>query len=301
MVFPGQGSQKLGMLSDVAKHEPEVLKTFAEASECLGYDLWELTQTDEARLQQTMYTQPALLTASVALWRIWQQKEFPAPTMMAGHSLGEYTALVCAQSISFIDAVQLVSKRGELMQKAVPATVGAMAAIIGLSDDDVIDLCGIHRHNQVLMPANYNALGQVVVAGHVEAVGRLVADAKNAGAKLAKVLSVSVPSHCSLMDVIVDEYTSYLNGVTFSLPDTTVIHNTTAKRAENIEQLKENLLAQLSTPVQWVKSVQYMGERVQLVIELGPSKVLTGLIKRIEKGLRVTAIGGLSDFAHFDK
>jgi len=291
-VFPGQGSQAVGMLKELASQFPIVAQTFAQAAEVLNYDLWQLVQEGpEQRLNQTEFTQPALLAASVALWRIWRQQQGPQPTLLAGHSLGEYTALVCAEAMAFTDAVSLVAARGRLMQKAVPEGIGAMAAIIGLEDAQVAELCQTAAQTEIVTPANYNAHGQIVIAGHKEAVERAVEFAKQAGAKLAKLIPVSVPSHCPLMEGAADELSQRLSQIKLVSPQIPVVNNVDVAVVTDPEAIKQALVRQLSKPVQWVKTIEYMAaSQVQLLIECGPGKVLAGLNKRIKPDLTTLAI-----------
>lgn len=282
-VFPGQGSQSLGMLADYA-NEASVQDCFNEASEALGLNLWDLSQTDEARLSQTEFTQPVLLTASVALYRLWQARGGATPQWMAGHSLGEYSALTCAGAFDLAAAVRLVNSRGRCMQNAVPAGVGAMAAVIGLDDDGVQALCDALAGDEVLAPVNFNSPGQVVVAGHKAAVDRAVAEGKAHGARMVKPLAVSVPSHCALMQDAAEDFAEQLRAVELRGPAIPVIHNVSASVAADIESIQEALLQQLYSPVRWVQSMQYaIAEGAESAIEFGPGAVLQGLNKRIKK------------------
>lgn len=291
-VFPGQGSQQVGMLAELAEANPVIQSTFAEASEVLGYDLWALVQDGPAEdLNQTDKTQPALLTAGVALWRLWQEKGGAQPAVMAGHSLGEYTALVCAGAIDFKDGVKLVKLRGEFMQQAVPAGTGAMAAILGLSDDAIEAACEAAAEGQVVSPVNYNCPGQIVIAGEKDAVERGIAQCKEAGAKRAVPLPVSVPSHCALMKPAAEKMAAELANIEVKMPAIPVMQNVDAAVPESVEQLKDNLLAQLYSPVLWTKTVQAMVEQgVESTVECGPGKVLSGLNKKVHKPLTVGAI-----------
>jgi [acyl-carrier-protein] S-malonyltransferase len=294
-VFPGQGSQQLGMLADLAETHSVIEETFAEASEVLGYDLWALVQKDADKLNETDKTQPALLTASVALWRLWQQQGGVQPAYVAGHSLGEYSALVCAGVMAFSDAVNLVRLRGEYMQQAVPAGEGAMAAIIGLADDQVVAACeGVEG---VVSAVNFNSLGQVVIAGHVAPVEAAMAAAKEAGAKRALPLPVSVPSHCELMIPAGKKLALDLEKIEFNAPNCTLIQNVTAKAESDPAKLKANLLAQLSEPVLWTQTVALLSDLgVTETLECGPGKVLSGLNKRIVKGLGAATIADVASF-----
>jgi [acyl-carrier-protein] S-malonyltransferase len=291
-VFPGQGSQKVGMLAELAELYPVIINTFAEASDVLGYDLWDLIQNGpEEDLNQTDKTQPALLTSGVALWRLWQEQGGVMPSVVAGHSLGEYTALVCAGSISFADGVNLVKLRGEFMQQAVPAGTGAMAAILGLDDDAISQACADAAQGEVVSPVNYNCPGQIVIAGNKEAVARAIDKCKEAGAKRAIPLPVSVPSHCELMKPAAEKMAAELAKIEVQMPTIDVVQNTTAAMASTVEELKANLLAQLYSPVLWTSSVQAMIEKgVESTVECGPGKVLSGLNKKIHKPLIVAAI-----------
>ncbi|RTE64311.1 [acyl-carrier-protein] S-malonyltransferase [Amphritea opalescens] len=291
-VFPGQGSQHLAMLAELAAEHAIIQDTFAEASQVLGYDLWALTQDGpEADLNQTDRTQPALLTAGVALWRLWQQQGGAMPAVMAGHSLGEYTALVCAGAIDFKDAVNLVKLRGEFMQQAVPAGTGAMAAILGLADDAIAAACEAAAGDEVVSPVNFNCPGQVVIAGNKAAVERAMEGCKAAGAKRAIPLPVSVPSHCVLMKPAAEQMQAALKNIEIKLPAIQVIQNFTAKAADSVDELVDNLLAQLYSPVLWTDSVQNMLEQgVERTVECGPGKVLSGLNKKVQRSLVVAAI-----------
>ena len=294
-VFPGQGSQQLGMLADLAKKHDIIERTFAEASDVLGYDLWDLVQNDVEQLGQTDKTQPALLTASVALWRLWEQQGGEMPTYVAGHSLGEYSALVCAGVIGFADAVALVKLRGEYMLQAVPAGEGAMAAIIGLDDAKVIAACD--AVSGVVSAVNFNSPGQVVIAGHVAAVEEAMANAKEAGAKRALPLPVSVPSHCELMIPAGKKLADKLESIEFSVPTCTLIQNVTAQAVSDPSVIKINLVSQLSEPVLWTQSITLLSELgVTEAVECGPGKVLSGLNKRIVKGLSTSSLGDLLGF-----
>ena len=284
-VFPGQGSQSVGMLSALAMHHSTIKATFAEASECLGYDLWALTQEGPTeKLNQTLYAQPALLAAGVALWRMYNDRRQGAlyPTFLAGHSLGEYTALVCADAIDFQDAISLVAERARLMQLAVPEGVGAMAAVLGLSDADVLTICQDSAQDEIVSPANYNTVGQVVIAGHKTAVLRAIEKAKSIGAKRAILLPVSVPSHCALMTPAAVEFAKNIERVRFRKPIIPVLHNVDVSTHNNTKDIQRVLCEQLYSPVYWVKTVQVLFQKgVQHILECGPGVVLTGLNKRI--------------------
>jgi len=292
MVFPGQGSQSVGMLAPLAAAFPVVTETFAQASRVLGYDLWARVQDGPAELlNQTACTQPAMLAAGVATWRCWQQKSASQPAVMAGHSLGEYTALVCAGAIDFEDAVALVEKRGNFMQRAVPEGSGAMAALLGLDDEQVKSICNEAADGQVVSAVNFNSPGQVVIAGQVDAVERAMALAKAAGAKRALRLPVSVPSHCALMKPAAEALAAELAATTIRVPDVAVMHNVDVGIKDNADAIREALAAQLYQPVRWVETVRAMhAAGINRIIEMGPGKVLAGLNKRIEKSLSAIAV-----------
>lgn len=286
-VFPGQGSQSLGMLSGLGKSHPIVRQTFEEASTVLGMDLWALIQEGpEESLNSTVNTQPAMLVAGVALWRVWCGSTEIRPLWMAGHSLGEYTALVCADALTFADAVNLVRSRGEVMQSAVPSGVGAMAAIIGLDDEQVRDAClAAESPSEKVAPANYNAPGQVVIAGHAEAVLRAMNEAKGLGAKRAIQLPVSVPSHCVLMKPAAERFADILGNIQVQTPRFTVLHNVDATARDSAEDIRSALVEQLYCPVRWVDTVNQLSALgVDRIVECGPGKVLAGLNKRIAPG-----------------
>jgi [acyl-carrier-protein] S-malonyltransferase len=288
LVFPGQGSQSVGMLGALAESYPQVQETYAEASQVLGYDLWQLVQSGPAEaLNQTAKTQPAMLAAGIAVWRVWQAEGGPAPRMMAGHSLGEYSALVCAGALAFSDAVALVADRGRFMQDAVPAGSGAMAAILGLDDERVRAVCADAAQGEVVEAVNFNAPGQVVIAGAKPAVDRACELAKGAGAKRAMLLPVSVPSHCALMRPAAEHLGERLAGIPIASPTIPVLHNVNVETTTDPETIRELLAAQLYSPVRWVETVRAMGAAgVELLLEIGPGKVLAGLTKRIDKQLK---------------
>ncbi|NAW33367.1 ACP S-malonyltransferase [Halomonas alimentaria] len=292
LVFPGQGSQQVGMLRELAERYSVVGTTFEEASEALGYDLWQVVQEGPAEaLNATACTQPALLTASVAIWRIWQELEGPRPGAMAGHSLGEYSAMVCAGVMPFAEGVRLVKLRGEAMQAAVPAGQGAMAAILGLDDAVVEQACAEAAHGDVVSAVNYNAPGQVVIAGSKAAVERAIVGCQEAGAKRAMPLPVSVPSHCALMEPAAERLAAALGEVTLKAPRYTVIQNVDAQAHADVETLRTRLIEQLYRPVRWTSCVEAMSERgAEVFIECGPGKVLTGLGKRIARGSKGLAV-----------
>jgi len=294
-IFPGQGSQSVGMLQELAQQYPVVQETFAQASAELGYDLWQLTQDGpKEELDRTVKTQPALLTAGVAAWRVLQEKGVALPSFLAGHSLGEYTALVCANALKFEDAVTLVSKRGLYMQDAVAEGEGGMAAIIGLADLDVQEICELSAEDDVLAPANFNAIGQVVIAGNAEAVDRAVILAKEKGAKMAMKIAVSVPAHSLLMQPAANRLKTVLDKMEIKIPEIPVIHNVDVQSHSDADTIKDVLILQLFSPVRWVETVQHLvTQGVDQFIECGPGKVLSGLIKRIDKSLKTQTLGDL--------
>ena len=292
LVFPGQGSQAVGMFSALAQDFDIVAATFDQASERLGYDLWALAQNGpEADLNRTAVTQPALLTAGVAVWRIWQSRNGPVPSLLAGHSLGEYTALVCAGVLPFDQAVSLVEDRGKAMQSAVAEGSGLMAAILGLDDAAVEILCRAAAQGQVVTTANYNSPGQVVIAGDHDAVQRAIDLAREQGAKRAIPLSVSVPSHCALMRDAATVFAARIEAVDFTDAAIPVIQNVDATARTGSADIKAALIRQLHEPVRWVDSVHGMkAAGITTIIESGPGKVLTGLIKRIDRDMNALAI-----------
>jgi len=291
-VFPGQGSQSVGMLNALAESFPQVKNTYAEASAALGYDLWSIVSAGpEEKLNQTEITQPAMLAAGTAVWRVWEAEGGPAPSVMAGHSLGEYTALTCAGALDFGDAIRLVADRGRYMQEAVPAGQGAMAAVIGLEDDQVRALCEQNAQGEVLSPVNFNSPGQVVIAGTVSAVARAVANAKSAGAKLAKQLPVSVPSHCALMHPAAERMRDRLQQVQITAPRIPVLHNVHVRSETDPAAIREALVRQIESPVRWVETIQHMAaDGIQKLVECGPGKVLAGLNKRIDKNTQTLSV-----------
>jgi len=280
------------MLAELAAAYPIVEETFREASDALGYDLWALVQNGPAEeLNKTWQTQPALLAASVAIFRVWQQQGGKAPALMAGHSLGEYSALVSAGVINFADAIRLVELRGKLMQEAVPEGTGAMSAIIGLDDASIAKACEEAAQGQVVSPVNFNSPGQVVIAGNKDAVERAGAACKAAGAKRALPLPVSVPSHCALMKPAADKLAVALEKITFNAPTVAVVNNVDVQCETSPEAIRSALVRQLYSPVQWTKSVEFMAAQgVTQLLEVGPGKVLTGLTKRIVDTLTAAAI-----------
>ena len=293
MVFPGQGSQTVGMLAELSGDYPIVQETFKQASETLGYDLWQLVQEGSAEeLNKTWQTQPALLTASVAVYRVWQQK-YPElkPEVMAGHSLGEYSALVCAGVLDFQDAVKLVELRGKLMQQAVSEGTGAMYAIIGLDNEAIINACKQAEQGEVVSAVNFNSPGQVVIAGAKAAVERAAALCKEAGAKRALPLAVSVPSHCALMKPAADQLSVSLESITLKAPTVSVLNNVDVKAETDADAIRNALVRQLYSPVRWTETVEKMSHSgVEVLVEIGPGKVLNGLTKRIVDSLQATSV-----------
>ena len=291
IVFPGQGSQSLGMLSDLSSNFSIVKDIFSEASDALDLDLWKLVQEDEDALNQTENTQPAMLAAGYATYKVLSNEVDLSPICMAGHSLGEYTALVAAKSLDYFEAVKLVRKRAELMQSAVPSGTGAMAAILGLDDEKVIEICRQSKISGVVEAVNFNSPGQVVIAGENEAVNKACELMKEAGAKHTLLLPVSVPSHCSLMNNAAQEFSYSVDAVNFKMGETSVLHNIDASYADDTNEIKLKLVEQLCKPVLWTSSVQKMQQLgVEKLIELGPGKVLAGLTRRIDKSLSSLAV-----------
>ena len=297
--FPGQGSQSVAMLAELAENFPVVIDTYKEASDALGYDLWELVQQGPAEaLNQTDKTQPALLAASVAIWRVWAQQGGEKPSVVAGHSLGEYSALVCAGVIDFKDALKLVELRGQLMQQAVPAGTGAMYAIIGLDNAAIASACEQAAQGEVVSPVNFNSPGQVVIAGNKAAVERAGALCKEAGAKRALPLPVSVPSHCALMKPAAEKLAVALQDIEFKTPEIAVINNVDVIAETDAEKIKDALVRQLFCPVRWTEIVEKMAaDGVTLQIEAGPGKVLSGLVRRIDKSFTAQAINDSATLA----
>lgn len=286
-IFPGQGSQSVGMLASFAEN-PTVQRTFEEASSALGYDLWELCQNGPAEeLNKTEKTQPALLTASVALWRLWCEQNGSKPEYLAGHSLGEYSALVCADVLSLADAVKLVEARGQFMQQAVPAGTGKMAAIIGLDDALIQQACEESAEGDVVSPVNYNSPGQVVIAGSAAAVERAMTACKDKGAKRALPLPVSVPSHCALMEPAADQLAKKLTALSLNVPQISVVNNVDVSLESESEAIKQALIRQLHNPVRWTETIEKLKQSgVTDLVECGPGNVLSGLNKRISRDLK---------------
>ena len=289
-IFPGQGSQSVGMMADFNGH-PLIQSTFNEASEVLNVDFWKMATEPNEDINQTIHTQPILLTAGIATWRLWQSKSDKLPTYLAGHSLGEYSALVASNAIEFKDALKLVKYRAEVMQKAVPEGVGAMAAILGMTDQEVVDACKEAQENEVVEAVNFNSPGQVVIAGNVLAVERAIEIAKSNGAKRAILLPVSVPSHCSLMQKASEELRAYLDTIPIYKPSINVIHNVDVMTHDDANSIKDALSKQLCHPVRWVETIQKIAShQISDIAECGPSKVLTGLAKRISAELKGAAL-----------
>ena len=291
IVFPGQGSQSIGMLSDLSSNFSIVSEIFQEASDALGVDLWKIAQEDQEALNLTENTQPIMLAAGYATYKVLSNEVKLLPVCMAGHSLGEYTALVASKSLNFFDAVKLVRRRAELMQSAVPSGTGAMAAILGLDDEKVIEICTQSNISGVVEAVNFNSPGQVVIAGEKEAIKSACESMKGAGAKRALVLPVSVPSHCSLMNDAAQEFSHSVDAVNFKMGETRVLHNIDASYADDANEIKLKLVGQLYKPVLWTSLVQKMQQLgVEKLIELGPGKVLAGLTRRIDKSLSSFAV-----------
>ena len=298
-IFPGQGSQSVGMMADFNDH-PLIKSTFNEASEVLNVDFWKMATEPNEDINQTIHTQPILLTAGIATWRLWQSKTDKLPTYLAGHSLGEYSALVASNAIEFKDALKLVKYRAEVMQKAVPEGVGAMAAILGMTDQEVVDACKEAQENEVVEAVNFNSPGQVVIAGNVLAVERAIEIAKSNGAKRAILLPVSVPSHCSLMQKASEELRAYLDTIPIYKPSINVIHNVDVMTHDDANSIKDALSKQLCHPVRWVETIQKIAShQISDIAECGPGKVLTGLAKRIStelKGATLVSENAIDEF-----
>ena len=300
MVFPGQGSQSPGMQKDLAEQFEVVRDTWAEANDTLGFDIWALASNGPTEeLGKTTNTQPAMLTAGVAAWRAWQEAGGGAAAQMAGHSLGEYTALVCAESVDFADALKVVKRRSELMQEAVPVGIGAMAAVLGLEDEAIISLCDEASTIGIAEPVNFNSPGQVVIAGHARAVSQAVEFAKEHGARRAIVLPVSVPSHSSLMRQAGESLTESLAAAAFETPKVTVLTAATGEPYADADDIRTRLSMQVYSPVLWVRTVEALIKAgAGSIVECGPGKVLAGLVRRIDKTINV---GTISDSASLDK
>lgn len=291
-IFPGQGSQQVGMLKESYAQFPLVRKTFEEASRYLGKSLWPLASEGPLELlHATENTQPVLLTASVALWRVWQSGQAPSPAWLAGHSLGEYSALVCAEALSFEEGLRLVALRGKCMQEAVPEGVGAMASVLGLEAAQVFEICQEAQGSEIVAVAGENTIGQTVIAGHQTAVSRAMALARLRGAKKVVLLPVSVPSHCALMKHCEPVFQEALASVRFTLPRIPLLHNADVAISHHPDEIRMRLLAQLSQPVRWVETIQrFVVEGIQIAVECGPGRVLTGLVKRIDPRIKALSI-----------
>ena len=294
IVFPGQGSQSVGMLHDLASKYPMITEKFREVSDVLNFDYWNLTQQGPVEtLNQTEYTQVVMLVADVAIYSVIQSLgQTTKPQMMAGHSLGEYAALVCSGALNLTDAAELVRARGRLMQETIPLGSGAMAAIVGLSDEQVEDICQqASTASELVTPANFNTIGQVVIAGNTPAVERAITIAENMQARMATIIPVSVPCHCPLLHTAAEKFAEVLANTNISIPEVPVVSNVDLSIYKSVEQIKELLAKQLYSPVQWVKTIQLMQkEGVQQILECGPGKVLSGLAKRIDRSLQVDQV-----------
>lgn len=291
-VFPGQGSQSVGMLAELAVQYPSITQTFEMVSERLGYDVWHLVQQGPLEtLNETVHTQVVMLTADISIYNILMQQGVTPAAIMAGHSLGEYAALVAAGALTLPDAAMLVRTRGQLMQETVPLGAGAMAAIVGLTDEQVQQLCEeVSTAAFVVSPANFNAVGQVVIAGHTEAVVAAIERAEILNARLAKIIPVSVPCHCSLLEKAAEQFQDALLNTAFEIPKIPVISNVDLSIYQSTEQMRMLLQAQLYRPVRWVETIQtFKNKGIEFVIECGPGKVLSGLIKRIDNTLRAVS------------
>ena len=299
-IFPGQGSQSVGMLHELAEHHSLINTLFSSVSDRVGYDVWELVlHGPESRLNQTEYTQVAMLTADVAVYELLKQHNAPVASMMAGHSLGEYAALVCAGALSLPDAAVLVGLRGKLMQESAPVGQGAMAAIVGLTDEQVRDVCQ-HASSETyqVMPANYNAIGQVVIAGHTSAVEKAIVLADDMDARMAKMIPVSVPCHCSLLTQAAEKFSDALQNAPFKIPTVPVMSNVDLSVYESPAQMRTLLKEQLYKPVRWVETIQRMKDNgVEYLVECGPGKVLSGLTKRIDKTLQSISVNDPSSLS----
>lgn len=297
-MFPGQGSQSLGMLAELSELHASIRESFVEASDGAGVDLWALSQGGpEEMLNRTEYTQPALLAAGVAVWRLWQARGGAQPALLAGHSLGEYTALVAAGALSLRDGAHLVRLRGQLMQEAAPAGVGAMAAVLGAEDALVEEICQAVSGSEVVVPANYNSPGQIVIGGHAGAVDKALTRLAEAGVRKAVKLAVSVPSHTPLMREAANRLAEAMTGLEWRLPSLPVVQNVDAQVHASVEAIRDALVRQLYLPVQWTGCVQALAAAgVQRAAECGPGKVLTGLVKRIDKSIDGRAIGTPAEF-----
>ena len=302
VVFPGQGSQSIGMLSDYAETWPQIEETFKQASDILAYDCWDIVCNGPVeKINKTEITQPIMLAADIAVLRVMAQQCMLMPMVFAGHSLGEYAALVAAEALDFEDAIKLVSRRGQLMQAAVPQGEGAMAAIIGLNDDPIINICEqVSADTGIPVEAvNFNSPGQVVIAGATEAVNKAMELLKEEGAKRVLPLPVSVPSHSSLMKPAADELAEYLKDVTINTPKVQVIHNVDAKSHENPDDIRDALVRQLYNPVRWKQTIQIITDGADVVVECGPGKVLGGLTRRINKDVNSYSLDNMASMQKF--
>lgn len=299
-LFPGQGSQKIGMLSEMAVRHTSICETFSEASDVLGYDLWDLVQNGQQdAINLTERTQPALLTASVAVWRAWRQSGGQKPAILAGHSLGEWSALVCAGVVAFTDAVSLVRLRGMYMQEAVPAGMGAMAAVMGLSDEKILNCCNLAAEGEIVAPVNFNAPGQVVIAGTAGAVERAMVACKEAGAKRALLLPVSAPFHTTLMRPAAERLAAHVEATEFRAPDIPVIHNVNAQSETDPVVVKRLMIEQMYRPVLWVDCVnRLVAAGIETTVECGAGRVLSGLNKRIASQLTSLATEDVESFEY---
>ena len=298
-LFPGQGSQSIGMMQNLATN-PLVKKTFDEASDILKTNFWDMVNVENTHINQTINTQPLMLTAGFATWRVFEEKNINYPSFAAGHSLGEFTALVAAKVFSFESGLHIVKKRAELMQNAVPSDKGAMAAILGLKDSDVIDICESLKEKGVIEAVNFNSPGQVVVAGEKKLVGSSLEIFKAAGAKRSIILPVSVPSHCSLMKEAAIEFKEFLTTINFAKPIFPVVQNFEAIPYDDVEKIKEGLFQQLFNPVRWTQSIEFMrGEKLNIFLEIGPGKVLTSLGKRINRDSKNISIDSIESIENF--
>jgi len=302
VVFPGQGSQSIGMLSDYAETWPQIEETFKQASDVLGYDCWDIVCNGPAeKINKTEITQPIMLAADIAVLRVMAQQCMLMPMVFAGHSLGEYAALVAAEALDFEDAIKLVAKRGQLMQAAVPEGKGAMSAIIGLNDEAIIQICEQVSKDlgEPVEAVNFNSPGQVVIAGATDAVNKAMELLKDEGAKRALPLPVSVPSHSSLMKPAADELAKYLKGVNINKPKIQVIHNVDAKSHDEPDAIREALAKQLYNPVQWAHTIQIITDGADVVVECGPGKVLGGLTRRINKEVKSYSLDSMPAMQKF--
>lgn len=302
VVFPGQGSQSIGMLSDYAETWPQIEETFKQASDVLGYDCWDIVCNGPVeKLNKTEITQPVMLAADIAVMRVMAQQCLLTPFVFAGHSLGEYAALVAAEALDFNDAIKLVSKRGQLMQSCVPEGEGAMAAIIGLDDESIIKISAqvSEESNSVVEAVNFNSPGQVVIAGATAAVNTAMERLKEEGAKRALPLPVSVPSHSSMMKPAADELAKYLKDITINVPKIQVIHNADAKSHDDPDDIRDALAKQLYNPVRWTQTIQIIGDGADVIVECGPGKVLGGLTRRINKEVASASLDNMVSMQKF--